>query len=124
MRFRFGMRSLLALVALVAVLAGLVAAVGRASRNGIVVENRSGVAIKSLEITVGPTLLCFGPLPPNRSVRTSFPIHGDASFQVEGQLADGTPLTGGGGYVTNGMYGETARFTIEPGGQISFQQSR
>ena len=121
---RFGMRTLLVAVAVVALLAALIAATGRAMRNRIVVENRSGVAVKVITITVGPTAISLGELPPGRTVQATYSIPGDAHSTVTGRLADGTPLGGNFGYVTGGMYGETARFSIEPGGKIEFSQAR
>jgi hypothetical protein len=123
MRRRFGMRTLLAAVAVVALIAALIAAADRAARNRILVENRSGLAVVGLRIAVGPNRIGFSTLDPGRTVDTTFSLRGDASFAVSGRLADGTPIGGNFGYVTGGMFGETAHFTIGPGGEILYRQN-
>jgi hypothetical protein len=122
MRLRFRVRSLVIGVAAVALVAALISTAWRSTRNRIVVENRSGVSVESLSVTVGGKSIAFGSIPPGGTAEAAFLIRGDDHFAVTGKLADGSTLGGDFGYVTGGMYGETARFGIEPGGKIQFSQ--
>jgi hypothetical protein len=67
----------------------------------------------------------FENIPDGSKASASFSIVRDGGFYVHGFLADGTNITGGFfGYVTNGMYGEHARFVVKQGGGLDFSQGR
>jgi len=119
MRKRFGMRSMMIGVAAIALLAAFTTT---STRNRIVVENQSGVAVSSLKIAVGKDTIRFGAIPSGGTAYADFQIHSDANFTVSGALADGSPLSGDFGYVDGGAYGETAHFSIDPGGKLRFRQ--
>jgi hypothetical protein len=123
---RLPRRSFLAL----AVAAGLAAAIGTGvafrehTRNVLTVVNRSGRTIRSLQVSLPWETLRFGPIAPGETVSRSFRIVSDASFVIEGELADGTGLRAEEGYVTNSQYGEGVRIEVGPGGTLSFSQGR
>ena len=97
----------------------------RALQNRLTVENRSGQPVSLLMIGVYGSSSCvmFENVPDGGKASASFSIAGDGGFYVHGHLADGTNITGGNfGYVTNGMYGEHARFVIKQGGGVDFSQ--
>jgi len=108
--------------------AGLAVAVGVAfrehTRNTLTVTNRSGRTITSLEVSLPWETLRFEPIAPGESVSRSFRIVSDASFVIEGELADGTRLGATEGYVTNSQYGEAVRIEVGPGGAIQLRQQR
>jgi len=91
-------------------------------RNVLVVDNRSEQEVTYLTITVTEENIVFANLSPGASVSSTFRIRHDDDFHVVGQLADGTAISGDFGYVTNGMFGEHARFVIQPDGAIEFAQ--
>lgn len=119
-------RSFLAL----ATAAGLAAAIGigvafhEHTRNALTVTNRSSLTITSLRVSLPWETLRFEPIAPGESVSRSFRIVSDASFVIEGELADGTRLRADEGYVTNSQYGEDVRIEVGPGGAIQFRQQR
>lgn len=119
-------RSFLAL----ATAAGLAAAIGigvafrEHTRNVLTVTNRSGLTITSLAVSLPWETLRFEPIAPGESVGRSFRIVSDASFVIEGELADGTRLRADEGYVTNSQYGEEVRIEVGPGGAIQFRQQQ
>jgi hypothetical protein len=109
-------------VAAVAVVAALVTSTSRWTSNRVVIKNRSGATIVSMTVTVGGRSVDFPPIAPGATVEAPYWVHGDDSFALAGRLSDGTQFGGGFGYVTNGMYGDVARFVIEPGGKVTFSQ--
>jgi len=119
-------RSFLAL----ATAAGLAAVVGvgvafrEHTRNALTVTNLSGLTITSLATSLPWETLRFGPIAPGETVSRSFRIVSDASFVIEGELADGTRLRADEGYVTNSQYGEAVRIEVAPGGAIQLGQQR
>lgn len=119
-------RSFLAL----ATAAGLAAVVGvgvafrEHTRNALTVTNLSGLTITSLAMSLPWETLRFGPIAPGETVSRSFRIVSDASFVIEGELADGTRLRADEGYVTNSQYGEAVRIEVAPGGAIQLRQQR
>lgn len=119
-------RSFLAL----ATAAGLAAVVGvgvafrEHTRNALTVTNLSGLTITSLATSLPWETLRFGPIAPGETVSRSFRIVSDASFVIEGELADGTRLRADEGYVTNSQYGEAVRIEVAPGGAIQLRQQR
>jgi len=121
-RLQFRLRFVMTAVAVIAVVAAVLASAWRWTSNRLVVENQSGTTIVSLRVTVGGRSIDFPSVPPGRRVEATYRAHGDDSFALEGQLSDGTQFNGRFGYVTNGMYGDAARFVIEPGGRVSFTQ--
>jgi hypothetical protein len=92
-------------------------------RNWLTVENHSGQAIAQFRVTVGGRTIEFRDVPDGAAVSADFPIRADDHFAVEGRFADGTKIGGDFGYVTSGMAREHARFTVQQGGKIDFQQS-
>ncbi len=80
--------------------------------------------ITSLEVSLPWETLRFEPIAAGESVSRSFRIVSDASFLIEGELADGTRLRANEGYVTNGQYGEEVRMEVGPGGAIQLRQQR
>jgi len=92
------------------------------TRNVIVLNNASGQTVVSMVITVRGDEVEFGELATGDTAAEHFAIHTDSSFEVTGELADGTPVRGSFGYVTNGMYGETATFSVQPDGSVVFDQ--
>lgn len=123
MRIRYSARSLLFAVVAVALVTALLSATWRATSNRVVIENRSGLAIISLSVTVAGRSIGFPPVPPGDAVEASYQVIGDDHFILAGKLSDGTEFGGDFGYVTSGMYGNVGRFVIEPGGVINFDQS-
>ncbi|MDM7953224.1 MAG: hypothetical protein QUV07_08430 [Cyanobium sp. CZS 25K] len=123
---RLPRRSFLALAAA----AGLPAAMGAGvafrehTRNALTVINRSGRTIVSLQVSLPWETLRFEPIAAGTAVSRSFRIVSDASFVIEGELADGTRLRTAEGYVTNGQYGEEVRIEVGPGGTLSLSQGR
>ncbi len=123
---RLPRRSFLAL----ATAAGLAVAIGvgvafrEHTRNALTVTNRSGLTITSLVVSLPWETLRFEPIAAGASVSRSFRIVSDASFVIEGELADGTRLRANEGYVTNSQYGEEVRIEVGPGGAIQFRQQR
>jgi hypothetical protein len=102
----------------------VVGAVRSRVQNHVVIVNDSGQSIRIMTVQVGGATIRFEDLSAGASASAPFVIRGDDSFQVRGRLEDGTSVTGGHGYVTNGMYGEDARFVIRPGGELEFKQRR
>jgi hypothetical protein len=90
--------------------------------NRLTVVNESGQAIKQLSITVGKRPLSFEHLPAGGTAAGQFWIESDDGFQVDGQLADATPIRDNVGYVTHGMCRERAEFTVKPGGKVVLEQ--
>jgi len=121
-RVQFSLRFAMFAVAVIAVIVAVLASAWRWTSNRVIVENRSGTTIVSLTVTVGGRSIDFASVPPGSTVEAVYRVDGDDSFALEGKLSDGTQFNGRFGYVTNGMYGNTARFIIEPGGRISFSQ--
>jgi hypothetical protein len=122
---RLPRRSFLALAAaagLAAIGAGV--AFREYTRNELTVVNRSGRTIVSLQVSLPWETLRFEPIAAGASVSRSFRIVSDASFLIEGELADGTRLRADEGYVTNSQYGEGVRIEVGPGGTLSFRQGR
>ena len=93
-------------------------------RNHLVIVNQSGQTIRFVTVEVGGVSNRFEDLPAGTSASAPFVIRGDDSFRVRGQLENGTLVAARAGYVTNGMYGENARFIIGPGGTLEFKQER
>lgn len=122
MRIRWSLRFLLLTVAAVAIAAALISTAWRATSNRVVIENRSGLVIVSLSVTVGGRSIGFPRVAQGGTVESRYPIRGDDHFVLAGKLSDGTQFGGDFGYVTNGMYGEVAYFIIEPGGNVVFGQ--
>ena len=91
--------------------------------NQLTVVNESGQAIEWITIRVGRWPVRLEDIPPGESISARFDIKSDDSFAVEGQLADGTLIGGGFGYVTHGMYGERASFVVQRDGEILFDQN-
>lgn len=104
-------------------LAGLVWMARERLQNRLTVENRSGQPIALLKVTISGETTVHRNVPDGAAVTAPFPIHSDDHFAVEGQLADGTPVGGNFGYVTNGMSGERARLVVHPGGKVTFEQN-
>lgn len=106
-------RSVLASVAVILTLAvaGLLAFQERA-RNELTVVNRSGQAIRSLEVALPWETLRFEQLADGEVAGKPFTIRSDAHFEVNGQLADGTTIRASDGYVTNSQYGEAVRIEV------------
>jgi hypothetical protein len=100
----------------VAVLAWLAV---RGSEVVLTVENHSGQALPSLDITAG------GRTTPLRDVaagaEASAPVPGGGHLDVEGRLADGTRIRGRFSQ-PDGSSGGRARLVILPGGQMQFRQ--
>ncbi|MDB5340309.1 MAG: hypothetical protein JWN70_5928 [Planctomycetaceae bacterium] len=95
-----------------------------ASQHRLILANCSGQTIRVITISVGGTSLTFNNVKSGASVSGPFSIRGDDHFQVRGELADQTKVDADCGYVTNGMYGERARFTIGANGNVEFNQGR
>jgi hypothetical protein len=99
----------------------------RSFQNRLTVENRSGQSISLLMIGVYGSSSCFmfENLPEDGKASASFSMVQDGGFYVHGFLRNGTIITGGYyGYVTNGMYGENARFIVKQGGKLDFSQGK
>ena len=99
----------------------------RAIQNRLTVENHSGQPVSLLMIGIygSSSSFMFENVPDGGKASASFSIDRDGGFYVHGFLADGTNIAGGYyGYVTNGMYGEHARFVIKQGGGLDFSQGR
>jgi hypothetical protein len=99
----------------------------RAFQNRLTVENRSGQAVSLMMIGVqgSSSSFMFENIPDGSKESATFSIIRDGGFYVHGFLADGTEMAGGSyGYVTNGMYGEHARFVVKQGGGLDFSQGR
>jgi hypothetical protein len=79
--------------------------------------------ISFILIDVGPQPVRFENIPPGRQASGRFQIIGDDHYKVRGQLADGSPLNGDVGYVTNTMDGVEAFFVIRPDGKIQFRDT-
>ena len=93
-----------------------------ATRNCLVVANSSGQTIRVITVSVGGRSIVFNQVAPGASVSAPFPIRGDDHFEVRGELADHTNISADCGYVTNGMWGEHAQFTIGTNGNVDFHQ--
>jgi hypothetical protein len=99
----------------------------RAIQNRLTVENRSGQSVSLLMIGIygSSSCLMFENVPDGGMVSARFNVDRDGGFYVHGFLADGTNIKDGYyGYVTNGMYGEHARFVVKQGGGLDFSQGR
>jgi hypothetical protein len=83
------------------------------------VANRSGQGIKFLEIIVAKTTIRFENVDAGTTVRSRFPVASDDHFVVLGLLEDGTPIHAALGYVTNGVIGYRANFTVLAGGVVT-----
>jgi hypothetical protein len=118
---------LVAFAVLVMLMAGGIAWCVRAFQNRLIVENRSGQPVSLLMIGIygSSSSFMFENMPDGSESSASFNVVRDGGFYVHGFLADGTKITEGNyGYVTNGMYGETAHFTVKQGGKIDFSQGK
>jgi len=93
-----------------------------AAQNRLVVANATGQTIRVITISVGGKSIVFNNVQSGTSVSASFPIRGDDHFEVRGELADHTNVAADCGYVTNGMWGERAHFTIGTKGNVKFDQ--
>ena len=121
LRFTIG-RTMLALVGLGLLAVGMITGL-QVARNRLVVENRSGETIVRLEISMRSVpVATFRNLPDGKEGSASFRVVGDNSFELSGELADGTRLGGNFGYLTTGSYGAYPRFIIRKNGQIDFIQ--
>jgi hypothetical protein len=116
-------RSLTA-AAVLAVLAAVAWRVHTGTRNSVAVVNEAGQPIRALTVTVGGETIHFEGISDGATASAPFRIRSDDHFAVSGELADGTAFGGDYGYVTNGMYGERARFRILPGPRLEFEQGR
>ena len=121
-RVRFTVRSLMFVLAAVGLVLGGITCVARKVENRLFVENRAGRPIAWIRIATRASTVSFENISDGELVTPRFHIAGDDSFTVTGKLADGTDLGGNYGYVTNGMFGERARFVIERDGKIDFWQ--
>jgi hypothetical protein len=92
------------------------------TRNTIVVQNASGQSVVSLTIAICGSEVRFGRLATGDEAAECFTIQADSSFEVIGELEDGTPVRGTFGYVTGGMYGHTATFSVQPDGTVVFDE--
>lgn len=93
-----------------------------ATQNRLNVVNSSGQTIRVITISVGGKKITFNNVRSGASVSGTFPIRGDGCFEVRGELADQTKVDADCGYVTNGMWGERAQFTIGAKGNVAFDQ--
>jgi hypothetical protein len=119
---RFTVRSLMIVLAAVGLVLGGITCVARKVENRLFVENRAGQPIAWIRIATRASTVSFENVPDGELVTALFHIAGDDDFAVTRKLADGTGLGGNHGYVTNGMYGERARFVIQRDGKIDFSQ--
>lgn len=121
---RFTVRRMMVAVLGLALVFGGVAYGLRKAENWLVVENRSGQTLASLQISLSNAghVAVVENLPEGGTETASFRIRGDDSFVLKGSLADGTKVGGGFGYVTNGDYGVRPRFVIRQGGRVEFNQ--
>lgn len=94
-----------------------------AKQNRLDVINQSGQTIDFVEIQVCDQTIRFDDIPPGETVTSPFQIHRDDHFVVQGQLSDGSNFTAECGYVTNGMSGSRADFTVTPDAQVEFSQA-
>jgi hypothetical protein len=122
-----GRRRLIALAIIGLIILGGTTWSLRALQNRLTVENHSGQPISLLIIGVqgSSSSFMFENIPDGSKASASFSIVRDGGFYVHGFLSDGTEIAGGSyGYVTNGMYGEHARFVVKQGGRLDFSQGR
>ena len=119
-------RSLIAtgILSFVVVIAAALVIFYQRAHNEVTVVNKSGVALKSLEVALPWETIRFEPLADGQSQTRSFAIKHDAEFKVAGQLADGTTVSASDGYVTNGQYGEVVRIEVQRGGSVKFRQGK
>src|SRR5262245_42267741 len=103
-------KQLLAVLIIAAVLVSVLWVLRDRFQNRLTVESRSGQRLAVLEVTITRETAVFRDVPVGAEVTATFRIGSDDHFVVNGQLADGTAMTGEFGYVTNGMAGEQARF--------------
>jgi hypothetical protein len=91
-------------------------------RNRLVVENRSGQTISSLEISIGGSSIHFDEIAAGADAGAPFWFESDDHFVIKGRMADGKAIDRHLGYVTNGLPPQRARFTIRPTGEVDFEQ--
>jgi hypothetical protein len=82
------------------------------AQNGLTVENRSGLPIEVLRLTVAGQRTIYRDVPPGGSVTAPGGGEGGDRFAVDGRLADGTMLRGEGGMPPG------RALVVLPGGQI------
>lgn len=93
-------------------------------QNRVVVVNNSGKEASFVKIDVGGESIDFGPIPVGRTVSLPFTIRSDSGFILSGRLASGNSLSFMDGYVTGGMWGHEAVFTIHPADEFPSSPAR
>jgi hypothetical protein len=99
-------------VVIVAGLAALLWFTGQRPRD-LAVENLSGQAIASLQITVAGQSNIFRDVADGHRVTAAYQAREDDPFRMDGRLADGTRIR------ASGILGEHTQFLVLPGGQIA-----
>ena len=87
-------------------------------QNRFTVTNASGQTVRSLRVQAGASVHHFENVDNLSRVSSSFQIVSDSGYEVSGILADGKTFHRGCGYLSNGMWGERARFVIDRQGNV------
>jgi hypothetical protein len=84
------------------------------------VSNGSAQGIALLEISLGRECVVFHRIPAGGSVWWSFDVPRDCSLKIKARFLDGSQVTGGFGYYTNGMEGLRPRILVGADGTLFY----
>jgi hypothetical protein len=117
-------RWLLRLAILVAVGgAFLIWANQKREQSALVIQNRSGQTISTLEVTLAGESQTFENIGEGSDRRVT-PIRMDAPFTLTGRLADDTRIRASFGKIPAGPAGEPPTLIVVPGGEIMVKQGK
>jgi hypothetical protein len=88
------------------------------SPNHLTVENRSGLPVTVLRVTVGGDSYTLRDVASGADATAPLTVKGGERFAVEGKLADGTLIRAG------GQTGDSAHLLVLPGGEVQFRPAR
>lgn len=117
---RLTVRLLMILVGIVGLILGGIAWYLRGDEHYFIIENRSGEPIAQLQVSTHSSRANFVNIADGKWVRSRFRAFGHPEFYVAGNLADGTKLRAGFGYVKAMTTHSHPIFTFRPGGTIEF----
>jgi hypothetical protein len=91
-----------------------------ATRNRVVVTNKSGAIIRTLTLRVNEQTFHFRDVQPGGSVSARFnPVSGDSTFEVQGSLSNGTMIDSCCGYLVWEYIGQLFHIDIGPDGRLT-----
>jgi hypothetical protein len=92
-------------------------------QSALIIQNRSGQTISTLEVTLAGESQTFENIPEGSDRRVT-PIRMEAPFTLTGRLADDTQIRASFGQIPVGPAGEPPTLIVVPGGQIMVRQDK